>query len=450
MQRAARNIGFLVALLLIREFIGILVQYRWYFPPDFELSNFLAGRQSFFYGSYKIAFYLHIASGPVAILLGTFLYWSGRQAYRTSLHRQLGKLQFFLVTIVLAPSGLILATRTHTGLLAGIGFALLSVLTLASTVLLLFHIKIGNLIQHQLWATRLLILLLSPLLLRMMAMAAEYLALDPESSYQFGAWTSWLVPLNFGDYFDGEVEHDGTTYPAYPAVDAKGYPLWNEQRLGMLCPGLPNKNSEFGSVHYAFSIGDVARDVHDPKAIRGAFAVGLTLTLDEIIDGTSNTVALLEIGGSGTRSVGRRFAVNQSEKYLWNPSLTSELVNRWGKYKQSVALSERERGGNWADGTGGPGLVNTILPAGSPNLLVGEQSAVDGLFSASVNHAGGTVSAFCDGATVFISADIDVGDQKFPTNSAEDLVGIESHYGIWGSLGSSNGHENNTSRSWSW
>lgn len=265
----------------------------------------------------------------------------------------------------------------------------------------------------------------------------------PETTKKYSGFLSFFqfAERYSGPFFHEESEHDGIKYPAYPDVDSTGYPLWTEQRGYNLCPSLPEPNSEFGAVHYALSIGDVAKNVHTPNSIRGAFAVGLAQTFDDITDGTSNTIGLTEIGGLSERATGRRFAINQPAKFLENPSLASQLGDGAGRYKSSVELGRAERGGNWSYGTGGPGLVNTVLPPGSPSLLVGGDSQVDGFFSASINHSGGLNVALCDGSTHFVSADIDVGNQQHPTASAEELMGTESQYGIWGGLGSCNGNE---------
>ena len=117
------------------------------------------------------------------------------------------------------------------------------------------------------------------------------------------------------------------------------------------------------------------------------------------------------------------------------------MVDRWGNYESSVELSESIRGGNWANGTGGPGLINTILPPGSPSLLIGGEKDVDGFFSASLNHGNGLNAAKMDGTTFFVQKDIDVGDQSHSANSAQELADGPSHFGVWGAMGSRNGSE---------
>ena len=184
-----------IALLVGGLLAGIIYQYQWYVPPDFQASKFLAGRQAFFHGSYAGAFYAHIIGGPAAMLLAIFLNWSGRRKFWLKLHRRLGKLLFFLVVIVLAPSGLVMATKAHTGFYAGVGFALLSVMTAAAAVLSVRHVRRGNLVQHQLWGSRLLIMLMSPLVLRLTSALAAVLDFESRVAYQFSAWGRWLLPL---------------------------------------------------------------------------------------------------------------------------------------------------------------------------------------------------------------------------------------------------------------
>ena len=203
------GIGFLLILFALREMTGILSEYRFYFPPDFQAAGFLQGRESFFHGTYRIAFYVHIVCGPLAILIATFLVWSGHRKFQVRLHRTFGKVQFVLV-LLLAPSGLVMATRSYTGTVAGIGFALLAVLTLASMGMLLAQVRRGELARHRVWATRLFIMLLSPILLRMISGAAVLTGMESDGLYQFSAWGSWLVPLMVYELWMQPTQVNGT------------------------------------------------------------------------------------------------------------------------------------------------------------------------------------------------------------------------------------------------
>ena len=50
----------------------LLVEYRDYFPPNFE-SDFLRGRKPYFWGPYHWAFFTHLISGPASLMLGAIL-----------------------------------------------------------------------------------------------------------------------------------------------------------------------------------------------------------------------------------------------------------------------------------------------------------------------------------------------------------------------------------------
>ena len=68
--RRLRKVAVLAAgLLFAKVLLEILYEYRWYFPANFEAA-FLIGRQDSFVGLYRAAFYAHVISGPLAILLG--------------------------------------------------------------------------------------------------------------------------------------------------------------------------------------------------------------------------------------------------------------------------------------------------------------------------------------------------------------------------------------------
>lgn len=275
--------------------------------------------------------------------------------------------------------------------------------------------------------------------------ATGYRGAESDTTNTTARYSGFLSFFMFTERYPGppigkELELDGKIFPAYPDVDTANYPMWSRQSYLMLCPNI-EPNSDFAEVHYGLSIGDVGKNVHSPNEIRGSFAVGMEQKLKDITDGSSSTLAIAEIGGNTERGLGRRFAINQPESFLTDPKSTSNLVDRYGRYRSEVELSPRIRGGNWADGIGGPGLVNTILPPGSPSLLVGGDSRVDGFFSASVNHEGGTVTGFLDGSTHFVGSDIDTGSLSHNVNSAEELAGRESHYGVWGALGSCNGND---------
>src|SRR5262245_24577964 len=100
----------LLAALILKVLANILLEYRGYFPPDFN-SPFLTGRRESFTPLYATAFYTHILSGPVALVLGTFLMATGGIARIGSWHRWAGRGLMFLIFFALVPSSLMMAPR---------------------------------------------------------------------------------------------------------------------------------------------------------------------------------------------------------------------------------------------------------------------------------------------------------------------------------------------------
>lgn len=181
-------------MLLAKVFLSILYQYRWYFPADFS-SEFLSGRRDSFHGAYRVAFYAHIISGPLALMFGLFLIISGRRLRRHNIHRWAGRVQAVVVLLVVVPSGLVMACQAFAGPIAGAGLAALSIGTAVCVTVAIHRACKKQFQSHQRWAMRCFILLCSPLLLRLISGIVMVMQLEPNASYRLNAWFSWLIPL---------------------------------------------------------------------------------------------------------------------------------------------------------------------------------------------------------------------------------------------------------------
>lgn len=230
-----------------------------------------------------------------------------------------------------------------------------------------------------------------------------------------------------------------------PSAEDETFRPWQTQLKELDCPSATNRSGVvFGPTNYAFSIGDVATKIHHLEVSRGAFAPGLYTCFKDITDGTSNTIALTEIGTANRRTLPGQYAIDQPMPSLFHPESTWQIADEDAErnYKQtylkSVPLHPEGRGYSWADGNAGPGLVNTILPPNAPSIAVGDKVAVDGFYSAGSYHPGGAQVVLVDASTRFISQEIDTGNQALApprqTDFAENTV--PSPYGVWGALGS--------------
>ena len=253
---------------------------------------------------------------------------------------------------------------------------------------------------------------------------------------QQGLWENITVPS----------QHGLKSFPPMgPAPWIETFEPWKIQVAALVCPSSPTAIGEFGTTNFAFCIGDQTRQVHDPKQARGFFAPGLDTRFSDVIDGLTNTVAMAEIGTPDSRNTLGNLAINQPDRFLENPSSCGELFNPMEprEFADEVLLSTSGRGSRWADGAAGFSLINTVLPPLSANIAIGGDETADGFYSAGSFHPGGSHVLMGDGAVLFITENIDSGDRSHPTATEEemDVQCIESPHGLWGALGTVNGHE---------
>ena len=209
----------------------------------------------------------------------------------------------------------------------------------------------------------------------------------------------------------------------FPNSDAAGK-LWKEKYRGMFgCASYPIKNTTTPA---------------DNATKRG-------IEFREVTDGLSNT-ALISEGCVGN---GRTGISATTEDYR-----TAEAIGVAGvQNNPSACLAVRDgqkfaagtqlhsiKGGNYADGYISRTGFNTVLPPNSPSCGV-VQNPVNwnhGVMSASSYHPNGVVLAIADGGTRYVNDTIDTGDLTKKVGSA---ASIQSHYGVWGAMGSKAGGE---------
>ena len=184
-----------VIALIVRVLVVILLEYRFYFPPDFDQSFFLAGRRPTFAGWYSVGFYAHIIAGPIAIVLVVILLITGQTQRFKTLHRCSGRVLVLITVLAVCPGGIIMSTRSQAGPIAGWGFAVLAVCTMASVSLTVYFAINRQFKSHSRWAWRSGILLCSPILLRLGTGLFYVTGAESLNTYRFLAWGSWLLPL---------------------------------------------------------------------------------------------------------------------------------------------------------------------------------------------------------------------------------------------------------------
>jgi hypothetical protein len=187
-------IKFLAALLVLRVTGSVVLGYGDYFPPNFH-SDFLLGREGYFYGIYQSAFYAHIVAGPVALLAGLALVSDKLRQRWPTLHRSVGKIQIALVTLVVAPSGAWMAWYARPGSVAAAGFFLLAIATAICAVMGWRAALRRQFAGHRQWMMRCFALLCSAVVVRIIGGLTVVTGADADWVYAVTAWGSWLAPL---------------------------------------------------------------------------------------------------------------------------------------------------------------------------------------------------------------------------------------------------------------
>jgi hypothetical protein len=197
-QTWRRLLLLLTGLLVLRVTLSVVLGYRDYFPADFQ-SDFLFGRESYFWGAYAWTFYAHILAGPITLVLGTVLLSARFRARLPGWHRRLGRVQGVLVLGLLVPSGLWMAWYAQAEgaarAIAGAGFAALSVATGACVAMGWRAAVQRRIAVHRVWMMRCYVLLCSAVLLRVVGGLSLVTGVDGDWRYAATAWGSWLVPL---------------------------------------------------------------------------------------------------------------------------------------------------------------------------------------------------------------------------------------------------------------
>ncbi|WP_422928051.1 DUF2306 domain-containing protein [Singulisphaera sp. PoT] len=184
----------LAGLLILKVTFSVVSNYTNYLPPNFS-SDFLRGRESHFWGPYRWAFYAHIISGPISLVLGLFLVGERARLRFPNWHRYLGRVQVANVLLLVTPSGLWMAYYAAAGPVAAVSLATLAIATASCAAMGLATALKRRFASHRRWMWRCYLLLCSAVVLRMMGGLATVLGTTAMWVDPLMTWMCWLLPL---------------------------------------------------------------------------------------------------------------------------------------------------------------------------------------------------------------------------------------------------------------
>ncbi|TWT65262.1 DUF1559 family PulG-like putative transporter [Allorhodopirellula solitaria] len=257
-----------------------------------------------------------------------------------------------------------------------------------------------------------------------------------------------------------------------PGPSQINYLPWATEISGFRCPSDPGEGlPALGRVNYAACMGDsqwwTQHGAFDPDAYpaitdsgysqnsnganRGFFTQHKKVKFRDVLDGLSNTIAMMEIasdlGDDDARTIGKKHTAGQPAQAQMrdNPSLClqadmldPERPQFWRSGNMEPAT--KGRGFRWADAQIMQSMAHTILPPNSP-VCVAHDSNGQSIATGSSRHQGGIHVLMADGAVKFITDSIESGNQTNPvvwqggTTANNNSKGSKSPFGLWGALG---------------
>jgi prepilin-type N-terminal cleavage/methylation domain-containing protein len=239
------------------------------------------------------------------------------------------------------------------------------------------------------------------------------------------------------------------------------YTPWATQVNTYRCPSDPIVMPGTAQTNYAFCYGDASRLVganwegstesyaEDRGSKRGVFTKNYQLGFRDILDGTSNTIAMGEIGvgGAGDRSVTAHGVTGGlsggSPIQIAEACRTGTHIDaaRPQFYVSTAAVMLRGR--RWNDGHHSYTGFQTILPPNSPSCRNDGWTHWAGVMTTASYHQGGAHVLMSDGAVKFITNSIEAGNSRLGSVTTNHTAhpnyrpaGSPSPYGLWGALGS--------------
>lgn len=196
--------------------------------------------------------------------------------------------------------------------------------------------------------------------------------------------------------------------------------------------------------NYVFCIGDQIDNPRDRTQVRGLFGYRDCVSMRDITDGTSNTIAMSE-RRKASFAPGDHNAPRINEgvqlgvtNVRTNPIECLSYVGNNGYYADPTTVKGAS-GVRWQDGqTTWVGFTTVIGPNG-PSCAEDTNTGGDSqhmVHPPTSQHTGGVNALMADGAVRFISDNIDTGNLGLPGVNAGP-----SPYGVWGALGSKAGNE---------
>jgi hypothetical protein len=150
---------------------------------------------------WRVAFYVHVVSSILVLLLGIFQFLPGVLRKMPAWHRSAGKVYVALVIGISGPGGLVMAFYANGGWPARISFILTAFLWMLFTGMAFIKVRSREFEKHEAFMIRSFALTLSAITLRCYAfILPSIIILHPREEYTLIAWLSWIPNLLLAEW----------------------------------------------------------------------------------------------------------------------------------------------------------------------------------------------------------------------------------------------------------
>lgn len=185
-------VGFLALCLVV-----IAASY-FHFETDY---HFLKSKQEYLPNKLWLStFYLHLASGIVAVLAGFPLFFNRFIGFNSVWHKRTGRIYVYSILLTSGPTGFYLAFFAEGGPFASVGFILMSTIWMMITWVAVQKIIKGDLEGHRKWMIRSYCFTLSGVTLRLYTpFGANVMEFDYDTNFIISSYLPWMINIFIGE-----------------------------------------------------------------------------------------------------------------------------------------------------------------------------------------------------------------------------------------------------------
>jgi len=185
-----------VLMTLIALYLSAVTLVYFSFRPDIYF--LLAKKEIVNFVPWRLAFYIHITGGLIALAVGPFQFLEKFRIKRPKFHKTLGKIYVAAILLIGAPSGFFMAFFANGGPWADLGFICMAFMWVLTTWLGLKAILRKDVTTHVQWMIRSYAMCFAAVTLRLLTPILTLLFHLKISTVLISvAWLSWIINLVF-------------------------------------------------------------------------------------------------------------------------------------------------------------------------------------------------------------------------------------------------------------